>query len=927
VSATERQTGNQVVAALTRDRAVERALAAAGPSLVVRGSLEELLGAVEGTDVRAFVIDPPDGGEGALHRLAGSPRYAAIPRIRIDRTGAGDPQPGSADALAAPDVVADLLAAATPPPSDLAELIEVSLLSGLDAAAEAVSRAFGVARCLISARGDSSGGGAGQQTWTSLEWSEVASRCRAAAAAAATLVARVSDARCHSYAAVRLGQAPDVDGFLGLVSNGPRVFSAAERGALAALARRFAAELDSRAGHERLADEVDQLVQGPGLDPVIGMWNRAALEQLAPMQMASARRDQVPLAVAVFDVVDLHAINNRHGLAAGDALLRRLADGLRAQVREEDLVGRWSGDEIAVMLRGTTAEVARGVAGRLLASLFEHPLELADGQRMTAAATVGIASMADAEGMEPLFQRAAHAARDCQRTGRTIAGASEASGAPKISRQLESVRNLAPTLGGTYRLIHEISRGGMGVVYRAQDLALERPVAVKMLRPDIAGQPGVAERFRTEAAMLARLRHPNLVQVYSFGASGGDWYFVMELVEGESREQAIERCRLERVSLPLAEIAAVVAQIASALDTLHERGIVHRDVKPANLILDPFRDRAVLVDVGIARRYEERAASAGTPGYVAPEVIAGGEATPLSDVYGLAATTYAMLTLAEPWSTDDGDLRRLLHRQWRGDFTLPSALRAELAPVDDLIRVALNRDLRHRPASAGAFAAELGRCLASVAEPRTRPARSRGEKPTGVRRSLVEVAAGARTRGVAFRSIASVVGVREAERMRNAIGADRPDLAQALSPQTAPLAWLPTGLLVALLRVAAVHSEREVEGLARDAARAAVRASFRRFFPVSPATLVPDSALSAIASIWTRYHTWGAISSMPVAPAEVVVRRAGGPREAELCAWTRGMLEQVVLLAGGALPTVQHHACEARGAPQCLFRVRWTTES
>src|SRR5690606_12670658 len=156
-----------------------------------------------------------------------------------------------------------------------------------------------------------------------------------------------------------------------------------------------------------MIEELERVSAGPGLDPVLGTWNRAALEQLTAMQLAAAARGRTPLSVAVFDVVSLQSVNTAHGMETGDALLRRLADAIRARVREGDVVGRWSGDEIAVVLNRTGPEAARPACQRLMASLRSRPLELSRGGSIAPECTVGIAGAEEGEPAEQLLTRAA----------------------------------------------------------------------------------------------------------------------------------------------------------------------------------------------------------------------------------------------------------------------------------------------------------------------------------------------------------------------------------------------------------------------------------------------------------------------------------------------------------------------------------------
>ena len=262
-------------------------------------------------------------------------------------------------------------------------------------------------------------------------------------------------------------------------------------------------------------------------------------------------------------------------------------------------------------------------------------------------------------------------------------------------------------LAGRYRLFELLGEGGMALVYRAHDDLLERDVAVKVLRAGFAADPEFVSRFRQEARSAASLHHPNIATVYDTGTDEGADFIVMQLVDGEDLERMLERVG----RLPLNLALRIGVDVARALQAAHERGIVHRDVKPANILVD--RDGNVrVVDFGIARAADAAVGITtagvilGSAQYVSPEQVAGGKIAPASDIYSLGVVMYESITGQRPF---DGPspaavaLERLHVRP-----APPSAVAHDLPPgVDPLILRALERDPGARYSSAGDFAAAL----------------------------------------------------------------------------------------------------------------------------------------------------------------------------------------------------------------------------
>lgn len=207
---------------------------------------------------------------------------------------------------------------------------------------------------------------------------------------------------------------------------------------------------------------------------------------------------------------------------------------------------------------------------------------------------------------------------------------------------------------GKYHLLGEVGRGSMAIVFRGYHESIKRPVAIKMLSHALVSQPGMRERFRDEARLLASLRHDHIVQVYDLEEAAGTWFLVMEWLDGMDLERWVKR----KGPLEPADLRRVIYEIASALGHAHTEGVVHRDVKPANVFRLP--DGACrLVDFGIATTAVDRAGSETrlfcSPAYVAPEAVRGEVVDGRADIYSLGITAFRLLTGQLPFPHRDVD--------------------------------------------------------------------------------------------------------------------------------------------------------------------------------------------------------------------------------------------------------------------------------
>jgi len=353
--------------------------------------------------------------------------------------------------------------------------------------------------------------------------------------------------------------------------------------------------------------------------------------------------------------------------------------------------------------------------------------------------------------------------RRCPRCSRIFAGSERFcsnDATELVDVEVEDPR-VGTTLAGRYRVQEPLGRGGMGVVYRAEQLPIERPVAAKIVRHD--HDRLTAARFLREAHAMSRLQSPHTVRLFDFGEhEDGALYLIMELLTGENL-----RARLDRGPLPVAEVLRVLDEVAASLSEAHAHGIVHRDLKPENVFLCeiPGEPRLVKVlDFGIAslppvagQRLTTTGEIPGTPAYVAPERVSGEDTGPPADVYALGVLAHELLTGHPPLSGDtpwdvlmahlSEDPPPLAERAPAG-VTVPAAL-------EELVWGCLAKAPALRPRDASAFREALRRVprgpAAEAPAPRAQTTTERGWRPPRRRRRapLLFVIAGALALGVA----------------------------------------------------------------------------------------------------------------------------------------------------------------------------------
>lgn len=278
------------------------------------------------------------------------------------------------------------------------------------------------------------------------------------------------------------------------------------------------------------------------------------------------------------------------------------------------------------------------------------------------------------------------------------------------------------TLSNRYRIDAMLGQGGMSAVYKATDPNLKRVVAIKLIHPHLSTDSSFVMRFESEAAAVASLRHPNIVQVFDFNNDNGIYYMVLEFIPGETLQERMRRLAENKRQLSVEEALRYTLNISDAVGYAHQRGMVHRDIKPANIMLD-VHGQAILMDFGIVKilggdSHTSTGAVVGTARYMSPEIIRGEVADHRSDIYSLGVTLYEMLSGRPPFVADSAMTLMMMHL----NDPVPDVrgFRPDIHPeIVSIIQRCLAKDRNNRYQSAAELSTDLKRALAYEGGPST----------------------------------------------------------------------------------------------------------------------------------------------------------------------------------------------------------------
>jgi serine/threonine protein kinase len=282
--------------------------------------------------------------------------------------------------------------------------------------------------------------------------------------------------------------------------------------------------------------------------------------------------------------------------------------------------------------------------------------------------------------------------------------------------------NLIGTMLGNYRILETLGQGGMARVYKAHQENLGRDVAIKVLPPWYAADRSFVERFNLEARLVASLSHPNIVTVHDANEQNGHLYIVMQLVDGGTLKQRLDQLQHEGRMIDTAEVVSIFAQLAEALAYAHVQGVIHRDIKPVNVLLDRS-GRPILSDFGIAKVLASKhahltrpGAGVGTPEYMSPEQCQGGPVDGRADIYALGVMLFEAQTGRTPFLGDN--YPALAHSHIYEQPPRPRAINPAIHPaIEHIILTALTKNPQQRFQTARDMAESLKQALATIQAP------------------------------------------------------------------------------------------------------------------------------------------------------------------------------------------------------------------